>query len=145
MNAEILAGYVSASELGAVFKMCLRSGAILILESFTDLQIERVGADEAEIQRDPSQFEDGRLFDTEFELHWQRLRGYPRHILPFRVSLIVDDSSHLANIDSKQWQTSAGNLSTPLPLLDAGSSSFYLWGEAVRGVDGKPTGQCYEK
>jgi len=145
MNAEILAGYVSASELGAVFKLCLRAGAILILESFTDLQIRRVGSDEAEILTDPSQFEDGRMFDTEFELHWQRLRGYPWHILPFRVSVIVDDSSHLANIDSNQWQRSAGNLSTPMPLLDADSRSFYLWGEAVRGSDGNPTGQWYEK
>ena len=145
MNAEILAGYISAPELAAVFKLCLRSGAILILESFTDVQIQRVGTDEAETLIDPTQFEDGRMFDTGFELHWQRLRGYPSHILPFRVSLIVDDSSHLASIDSNRWQTSAGNLSTPMPLLDAGSRSFYLWGEAVRGVDGKPTGQWYEK
>ena len=145
MSAEILAGYVSTSDLGAVFRLCLRSGAILILENFTDLQIRRVANHDAERGTDPTQFEDGRMFDTEFELHWQRLRGYPKHILPFRVSLIVDDSSHLANIDSNRWQTSAGNLSTPMPLLAAGSGSFYLWGEAVRGIDGKPTGQWYEK
>ena len=147
MNAQAIAGYVDSEELRAVFARLSRPGACFILEGFADLQIGEVGAagEAGEQDLDPSSYEEGRLFDSVFELHWQRLRGYPAHVPLFRVSLVSDDEGQVNGAASGSWLTSSGVAAAPVPLEQAGGSSVYLWGEAVAGAEGKPTGQWYEK
>jgi len=147
MNAHALAGYVDSEELRAVFARLAVPGSFFILEGFTDLyigQVETVDGND-EPRPDPSTYEEGRLFDSVFELHWQRMRGLPAHVPPFRISLISDDKGQINGAESGEWLTSSGNPAKPLALEWAGSSSIYLWGETVGGPDGKPMGLWYEK
>lgn len=147
MSAKVIAGYLQGEELQKAFKHFVRPQVCLILETLTDLKTQLIEAkEEVESQAvNATDYEKGRMFDSEFELRWQRMRGYPKHIPPYRVVLICDEDSLLAGFDFGQMQSSSGKAAKVLTLTQSGGDAFYLWGEAVADAKGEPTGEWYEK
>jgi len=153
VSAWMLAGYLDTDTLRAVVRGLPRAGTTVILEGLTTLHmwsIKDPGAAWAG-ECDPAIQEEGWMFDADFELHWQRPRGYPSHLLPFRVRLITDNDDLLQQIANVSWQSME---STPVPVQElrhAAGGAFYLWGEAVRdgtgavAVDDAGQARWYEK
>ena len=150
MSAWLLAGYLNADALQATVQKLVRAGATVMLEGLTTLHMWRIEVLEAEWAKeyDPAMQEEGWMFDADFELRWQRLRGYPSHLPSFRVSLITDDAGLLARLATMPWQSTAGTPAQAHDLSLAGSGAFYLWGEAMRdspGRDSESQTGWYEK
>ncbi len=138
MSAGMLAGYLDADTLRAVVRGLMRAGATVILEELTTLHMRCIEDPEAAWvgECDPAVQEEGWVFDTDFELHWQRLRGYPSHLPPFRTRLITDNGDLLQQIAKVPWQSSEGTPTSVQELHHAADGAFYLWGEAVRDGTG---------
>jgi hypothetical protein len=147
MGTMVLAGYLTLEDLRSIFNKLARAGAFLILEGLTDLKIEQFGKQEISGAQsiDPALYEEGRMFDENFELRWQKLRGYPAHILPYRVMLVSDSVDLLKDVEQNQWQSMSTGPAAARALEYKSSDTFYLWGEAVRNSNGHLTGEWYEK
>jgi hypothetical protein len=118
----------------------LQQRTTVILEGITTLQmwpIEDPATTWAE-ELDPALQEEGRMFNVDFELHWQRLRGYPAHLPAFRTRFITDNSELLEKISTAPWQSSDGTPVSVRELRHASDGEFYLLGEAVRDSTGRP-------
>ncbi len=147
MKPAVLAGYVTPEVLRTVFWQLACPGALVILEGLTDVHMQKVHTWEelAASGIDPTEYEEGRLFDKHFELYWQRTRGYPAHVPPFRTRVICDEVQPLMSIDPMPWSASSGGPATFWPLAEVASDAFVLWGEAVYDADGHATGAWYER
>jgi hypothetical protein len=137
----MLAGYLEGDTLREVVRGLVRVGATVVLEGLTALHMWRIEAPEEEwtAERDPAAQETGQMFDNDFELRWQRLRGYPSHIPPFRARLITDDVGLMPRHTVVLWQSTAGIPAQIQNLSLAGGGAFYLWGEAIRNSPEKGT------
>lgn len=153
MSARILAGYLDADTLRAAVQSLAQAGATVILEGLTALHMWSI--EDSAIawgeERDPAVQEEGWMFHANFELRWQRLRGYPSHLRPFRARIITDNSNLLQQSAISLWQSSDGAPASVRELSHSPGGEFYLWGEAVcddRGivsVDDASQMRWYEK
>lgn len=150
MSAWLLAGYLDADALRASLQGLVRAGTTVMLEGLTTLHMWRIEVPDVEWAKecDPAAQEEGWMFDADFEFRWQRLRGYPSHIQPFRVRLITDDTGLLARLATMPWQSTVGTPAQAHDLSLAGGGAFYLWGEVMRdspGRDSESQAEWYEK
>ena len=147
MKPTVLAGYVAPEVLRTVFWQLACPGALVILEGLTEVHMQQVHTREdlAASGIDPVEYEEGRLFDKTFELYWQRARGYPAHVPPFRTRVICDEAQPMGAIDPTPWHASSGHPATYWPLAQVGDDAFMLWGDAVYDDDGHATGAWYER